>query len=169
MTSTRTARDLLAGLHLNLTQIYRASHTLLADLATDLRYLRSDLATDTRDLYASIRADAADWRDRHAAHRKGLCGTAPTAYQTAAYAIPEWWRCNETRRHYPATAHQTASGGQWGHGPATTEPTPTELDEFYRVQGSLAAASEDEPVQYVQDCPQRCPIGVPCCHDEATR
>jgi hypothetical protein len=71
ISSTKTARDLLAAVRSHLVDMGRDVRELAddlealrADLATDWRYLRADIATDWSNLAYQACTGYGEWRDR---------------------------------------------------------------------------------------------------------
>ena len=81
MQSTKTARDLIAGVRANLEIIRGDLRDLRTDLASDLRYLRTDLQYDRLDLADNLRADLMTWCQRLAT--RGLTGPGPRGERAA--------------------------------------------------------------------------------------
>jgi hypothetical protein len=77
MQSTKTTRDLIAGLRANLQIIGGDLRDLRTDLASDWRYLRADLHYDRLDLADNLRAALMTWRQQRAARHQADPGQDP--------------------------------------------------------------------------------------------
>ena len=75
MQSTKTTRDLIAGLRANLEIIRSDLRDLRTDLASDLAYLRTDLHYDRLELADNLRAGLMTWCQRLAT--RGLASPRP--------------------------------------------------------------------------------------------
>jgi hypothetical protein len=77
MQSTKTARDLIAGIRTNLQIIRGDLRDLRTDLAYDWRYLRANLHYDRLDLADNLRAGLMTWRQQRAARHQASPGQPP--------------------------------------------------------------------------------------------
>lgn len=135
ISSTRTARDLLAGVRSHLTEARRDLRELAddlealrSDLASDWRYLRADIADDLSGLAYRARTDLEAWRDRRRqapalTPTEWQCTSCHQTYRTVQPGCPNLGRCPEAGRPWPSRTQITQARASLDTG-TPPEPTP---------------------------------------------